>query len=166
MTASETSRDSVRIRLYPYAVDFVHEADAQTLVPSRLGDVGWCSLPDILFVPSSREFIGLSFPVDREHQAFSRRLAQRANDARARYLEPSDPAFRRYAGLGDAHRLELCWQHVEGDVECEFASLFEGFWFEDGAAQTDPLAMIRGYCLLDLEQILQDHRLSPPSCMR
>lgn len=166
MTEANTSRNCVRIRLEPYAVDMLTSADADNLVPSRLGDVGWCSLPDTLYMPVSREFVGLSFPVDAEHQAFARRIAEAANDSRVRFLARSDPEFStRYVGFGDASRLELCWQRPDGEVECEAASLFDGFWFEDAAspAGADPMAMIRGYCLLGLDEVAQDHRLTVPS---
>lgn len=89
-----------------------------------------CDLPDLLYEEKSRRLVGFSFSIFPEYKnAFQRLVKKIAND-NCRYVSMSDSdKSARYQGFGENDRFEIYWNYYEGEVVCEYASLYvEGSW--------------------------------------
>lgn len=160
--------DNIIVRFTPFGVsdcpkevdieNYSFDVDGENV--SGIDDVEWCSLPDILLDQNSRRFIGLSFSVLDEYAKTIQKLVSIISSHHCCYIQnPSD--ISRYEGFGDNGRLEIYWSGHEGEIACEFASLYEGCWlYTESEKNKGSNAMPYGYWLSLVNEIKENYGLN------
>ena len=119
----------------------------------------WCSLPDILFEKESRKFIGLSFQLDDEKleyiESFLNELA-----SPLMVLVSNTNNIDRYQRFGRTSRLELYFESSEKEIDCIFASLYEGCWLFDFENGDEISSQPCGYWLSMVDDIRSEYGLN------
>jgi hypothetical protein len=144
----------IEVRFVPFGT---RRLSAETPLPTGeqdLPDVSWCLLPDVLLSSGSRAFVGLSFAVVPGKEHVARQLCGDSKHAHL-VLRTDATHLDRYAGFGPLSRLEMIWSPAE-KIECELASLSDGYWF---GIHDLGVVSPRGYRLLGLPDLVLDHDL-------
>jgi len=159
--------DNIVVRFIPFGISscpkeadiegYSFEVDGEKV--SGIDDVEWCSLPDILLDQNSREFIGLSFSVVDEYTSVIQKLVDVIANRHCCYIQkPND--ISRYKNFGDNDRLEIYWGSNEGEIVCEFASLYEGCWlYTETESNKGSNAMPYGYWLSLANEVKENYDL-------
>lgn len=157
---------SIEISFTPFSVIAHKDEPASTALHKILNDVEWCSLADILYEDSTREFIGLSFAVDLGKESFAKNIVAISASAHCKYIVANDLAeCIRYEGFGGNDRIELFWKLPSTAAKCLYASMFTGFWFTEinSEKKAKELMAPSGYYFADIEAVAVDYDLVLPT---
>ena len=142
------------VHFFPFDVRGLDAATPLRTGAQDLPDVSWCLLPDVLLSSRTRKFVGLSFAVISGNEHVAQRLC--SDSKHARLVLPTDGMHvERYAEFGPLSRFEVIWSPTE-KLECELASLSDGYWF---GIQDRGGVLPQGYRLLGLSDLISDHGL-------
>jgi hypothetical protein len=130
-----------------------------------LQDAVWCSLADILYEKSTREFIGLSFSVFSGKEAAAIDLISGADKIFCKYVTKSDAsAYEKYNEWGTCDRIELFWKPPVQIYDYIYTSIMMGYWFaEVQHASPDGLNFPCGYYFFDIEATAENYELIAPT---
>lgn len=128
-------------------------------------DAMWCSLADILYEESTREFIGLSFSVFLGKETAAKELILDADVKYFRYVSRDDTAAQQiYSGWGLNDRIELFWKIPTTSYGYIYASMMMGYWFGRLSEQgVDGLNSPCGYYFFDIEGTASEYDLLMPT---
>ena len=157
----------MQIVFNPFSTTIICKEKLQNLASIEiLGDVDWCSLPDILYSVPNRKFVGLSFAVDLGKEDFAVYLVESSNNNNVRFVPATGlGALKRYSGFGPGSRLEIFWSIFDESTRCELASLFDGVWMvnKNDRHLFKGVSVPSCYRLLDIDDILVTYGLKFPS---
>jgi hypothetical protein len=125
-----TVNASLKITFLPFQVERVILPE-QSMREHESIDVNQFDMADILYDPLTREFIGLSIAISSSATQIAFEFTKHCRSNQIRFISNNDASFSkgRYTNFGPRARLEVLWNNVTKDYQCEPASLWQSTWY-------------------------------------